>query len=127
MENNNRIVFVVDDEALIADTLATILNNAGFQTTAFYSPEHVLKAANGASPDLLIADVAMPGMTGIELAIEVKSQYPQCKVLLFSGQAGMADLLERARQELPEFEFLSKPVHPTDLLAKLSLQTRPES
>ncbi|MBV8437602.1 MAG: response regulator [Silvibacterium sp.] len=126
MENSERIVFVVDDEAVIADTLATILNNAGFLATAFYSPESVLSEANGASPDLLITDVAMPGMTGIELAITVKSKHPECKVLLFSGQAGMADLLERARQELPEFEFLPKPVHPTDLLAKISLQDPPE-
>ena len=39
----------------------------------------------------------------------------------------MTDLLERARQELPEFDFLPKLVHPTDLLAKISLRTRPES
>jgi DNA-binding NtrC family response regulator len=127
MENSKRIVFVVDDEAVIADTLATILKNAGFEATAFHSPESVLRDANGVSPDLLITDVAMPGMTGIELAITVKSKHPECKVLLFSGQAGMTDLLERARQELPEFDFLPKPVHPTDLLAKISPPPRPES
>jgi FixJ family two-component response regulator len=53
MENSKRIVFVVDDEAVIADTLATILKNAGLEAIAFHSPESVLRDANGASPDLL--------------------------------------------------------------------------
>jgi hypothetical protein len=44
---------------------------------------------------------------------------PSCKILLFSGQAATADLLEKARMEGHEFEILAKPVHPTDLLAKL--------
>jgi hypothetical protein len=44
---------------------------------------------------------------------------PNCKILLFSGQATTADLLEKARLEGHEFEILAKPVHPTDLLAKL--------
>ena len=44
---------------------------------------------------------------------------PNCKILLISGQAATADLLERARAQGHEFEILAKPVHPTDLLAKL--------
>jgi CheY-like chemotaxis protein len=72
-------------------------------------------------PDMLISDVIMltPGLTGIEVAIETRKKLPTCKVLLFSGQAATADLLERARAEGHEFDILAKPVHPTDLLAKL--------
>ncbi len=44
---------------------------------------------------------------------------PGCKILLFSGQAATADLLERVRQQGHEFEILAKPVHSQDLLARL--------
>ena len=70
-------------------------------------------------PDLIISDVIMPDMNGIEAAIRIRQALPGCKILLFSGQAATADLLEKARAQGHEFEILAKPVHPQDLLAKL--------
>jgi CheY-like chemotaxis protein len=72
-------------------------------------------------PEVLIADVVMPGMTGIEAAIATRNKLPKCNILLFSGQAITADLMEQARTQGHEFELLAKPVHPSDLLAKLHL------
>jgi DNA-binding NtrC family response regulator len=115
----NRVVFVVDDEAVIAQTLAIILNQAGFQAIAFDHPEKAIAARAELTPALLISDVMMPGMTGVELAIQFRKAQPECKVLLFSGQASTADLLVKARAEGYDFDLLSKPVHPADLLAKL--------
>jgi DNA-binding NtrC family response regulator len=112
-------VFAVDDEPVIASTLAAILNMSGFRATAFMSPREALEAAKSNTPSLLISDVAMPEMNGIDLAIEVKSLYPSCKVLLFSGQAATSELLDRARSEGHDFELLTKPVHPKDLLAAI--------
>lgn len=119
MPETNRVVFVVDDEPVIAQTLAIILNQAGFQASAFHHPEKAIAARPELTPSLLISDVMMPGMTGVELAIEFRKAQPECKVLLFSGQAATADLLEKARQEGYDFDLLSKPVHPADLLARL--------
>jgi DNA-binding NtrC family response regulator len=119
--DTNRVVFVVDDEAVIAQTLATILNRAGFQATAFDHPDKAIAARSDLMPDLLISDVVMPGMTGIELAIDFRQVNPGCKILLFSGQAATADLLEKAREQGHDFEILSKPIHPADLLAKLRI------
>jgi CheY-like chemotaxis protein len=96
VQEANRVVFVVDDEAVIAQTLAIILNQAGFTATAFEDPEAAIAALKTA-PDLLISDVVMPKMTGIKLAIHFRKAYGSCKVLLFSGQASTADLLEEAR------------------------------
>jgi DNA-binding response OmpR family regulator len=112
-------VLVADDEQVIANTLAIILNQAGFEAQAVYSGEKALELVDSFLPDMLISDVIMTGMTGIEVAIEVRSKRPSCKILLFSGQAATADLLEKARAQGHEFEILAKPVHPTDLLAKL--------
>ncbi|MEO7029703.1 MAG: response regulator [Acidobacteriaceae bacterium] len=112
-------VLVADDEQVIANTLAIILNQAGFEARAVYSGEKAIEMLDSFHPDMLISDVIMTGMTGIEAAIQTREKLPNCKVLLFSGQAATADLLERARTQGHEFEILAKPVHPTDLLAKL--------
>ncbi len=61
----------------------------------------------------------MPGMSGIDLAIYFRKRCPTCKVLLFSGQANTAHLLEIAERRGHQFEVLNKPIHPADLLAKL--------
>jgi DNA-binding response OmpR family regulator len=112
-------VVVADDEEVIANTLAMILNQAGFETRAVYSGETALETAQTFEPDMLISDVIMSGITGIETAIRLRAMLPSCKILLFSGQAATANLLEKARDQGYEFEILSKPVHPSDLLARM--------
>ena len=120
-------VFVVDDEFIIASTLATILQRNGFDAVFFTEPLAVLPAAREQAPDLLIADVMMPGLSGIDLAIALKQECPDCKVLLFSGQAATSDLLQAARDKGYNFRLLSKPVHPTDLLCEVgTLPQQPE-
>jgi len=117
--NTKPRVLVADDEQVIANTLAIILNQSGFEARAVYSGESAIEAVETFQPDMLISDVIMTGITGIEAAIEIRKKMPKCKILLFSGQAATADLLEKARAQGHEFEILAKPVHPTDLLAKL--------
>ena len=112
-------VLVVDDERVIADTLAIILNQSGFDASAVYTGTEAVETARSHEPDLIISDVIMPDMNGIEAAIRIREILPSCKILLFSGQAATADLLEKARLDGHEFEILAKPVHPQDLLAKL--------
>ncbi len=112
-------VLVVDDERVIADTLAIILNKAGFEASAVYTGTGAVERARSDRPDLIISDVIMPDMNGIEAAINIRAFLPGCKILLFSGQAATADLLESARAKGHDFEILAKPVHPQDLLAKL--------
>ena len=122
--NGRPRALVVDDEHVIADTLAIILNQAGFNASAVYTGSDAVDLALTDKPDLIIADVVLnpddpEGMNGIEAAIRIRESLPKCKVLLFSGQAATADLLENARLRGHEFEILAKPVHPSDLLAKL--------
>ena len=112
-------VMVADDERVIADTLAMILNQSGFEARAVYSGEGALELAESFQPDMLISDVIMADLNGIDAAIRLRALLPAIKVLLFSGQAATADLLEKARKEGYEFDILAKPVHPQDLLARL--------
>jgi len=112
-------ILVADDERVIADTLAMILNQSGFEARAVYSGEGALELAESFQPDMLISDVIMADLNGIDAAIRIRAVLPQIKILLFSGQAATADLLEKARNEGYEFDILAKPVHPQDLLARL--------
>ena len=114
-----RRALVVDDEQVIADTLAKILDLNGYEASAVYTGTAAVEDARSLQPDLIISDVIMPDMDGIQAAIRIRSFLPDCKILLFSGQAATADLLENARAQGHEFEILGKPVHPSDLLAKL--------
>jgi DNA-binding NtrC family response regulator len=118
-DNPPQTVFVVDDEPVIASTLAAILNASGFKATAFNHPQDAIEAAMREGPALLISDVIMPGMNGIDLAIHLRSLCPKCRVLLFSGQEATKELVDAANKEGHQFELLLKPIHPKDLLAAL--------
>ena len=115
-------VLVVDDEKVIADTLAMILNQSGFAARSVYSGLAAIETAASFAPDMLISDVIMADLNGIDAAIRIRALLPKIKILLFSGQAATANLLEKARSQGYEFEILAKPVHPQDLLSRLRKQ-----
>ena len=112
-------VFVVDDEPMIVQTIAAILYNEGYEAIPFADGAMALSAAAEESPDLLITDVMMPDMNGVDLAIHFNNLYPQCSVLLFSAAARTKDLLASARLRGYDFELLDKPIHPVKLLERL--------
>jgi len=121
LDGRDRIdVLVVDDERIIADTLAMILSRHGFLSLAAYDGHSALKMARQYRPSLLITDVIMPGMTGIEVALGLEAMLPECKIMLFSGQAATVDLLSKAREMGRDYAILSKPVHPADMIRRVS-------
>jgi CheY-like chemotaxis protein len=112
-------VFVVDDDYCIASTLALILSSHGYLATFFTKPLEALQAARFDAPDLLLSEVSLSLLSGIELAIQMRKRCPACKVLLFSGQPDTADLLETTRADGYSFEVLPKPIHPTHVLSEI--------
>jgi len=127
MHSYRPAVLVVDDELTIADTVSEILSRSGYAVSTAYDAEEALEIALVNPPELLLTDVVLPGMSGIELAITLTRIFPQCKVLLFSGVASTADLLARAQCEGHNFTLLSKPLHPKELLTKVFESVRPVS
>ena len=113
-------IFVVDDKAIISDTLSEILRISGYEARAFYDAETALKACLTCNPDAVISDVVMPGMSGVDLAIEIRERNPSCRIILISGNVGMTDMLESARIRGYDFEVLVKPVPPRELLEQLN-------
>jgi CheY-like chemotaxis protein len=119
-EPHRPVVLVVDDEPVIADTVSFILKRSGFTVLTAYDAQSALELARVVPPELLLSDITMaPEMNGIELAIELVELIPDCKILLFSGQAGTMDMLAPARQAGHSFTLLAKPMHPTALLAQV--------
>jgi CheY-like chemotaxis protein len=112
-------VLIADDERVIADTLAAILNQGGFEARAVYSCIKALEIAPEFKPDLLLADVIMSDLNGIEAAIRMKALLPNIRVFLLSGQTATAELLERQNASGYGFEILTKPVHPKELISRL--------
>ncbi len=112
-------VLIVDDERMIADTLAIILKQNGFDASVAYSGEQAVELALGLKPALILSDVIMGQMNGIEAAIQITSANPDCKVLLFSGQPAVAEMLVEAANAGHQFEILAKPVHPASVLERL--------
>src|SRR5689334_5004093 len=103
-------IIVVDDEPIIADTLANILIGEGHNALAFSRGEPAIRLAEVMQPDLLVTDVMMPGMDGIETAKAILKVVPGCRIILFSGQAESTDMVSKARADGHIFEVLAKPV-----------------
>lgn len=113
-------ILVIDDEKPLADTLTLILRSAGYEATAAYDGAAALSQIESFRPDVVISDVILPGMNGIEVCGRIQAQQPNCHIVLFSGQAATSELMIKARADGCDWELLAKPVHPKELLEKLS-------
>lgn len=117
-------ILVVDDELSNAEVLALILHEEGFQIMVAGDGRQALERIEEATPDLLITDYMMPGMSGVELARAVRQlpRYSNLPVLLMSGAA--ASTLSIHGKDFDA--FLRKPFDIEELLrAVQSLLTRP--
>ena len=112
-------VLLVDDEPLIVDTLTEVLEDAGFRVLPAYDGWAALEKVAHCRPDYLLSDVLMPKMNGVELAIAIQKMYPSTRITLFSGQAGIADILLDGQRQGFEFDLLAKPVHPLKIIEHL--------
>ena len=106
-------ILVVDDERVIADSLAEILKMFGYDAVSAYSGEQAIQQALLQPFNVLLTDVMMPGVNGIQAAQEIIKLHRSCKVILISGNAATAELLREAESSGLIFEILAKPIHPS--------------
>src|SRR5262249_18704172 len=69
LERKTKRIFVIDDEVFIADSLVDILNDCGYDAHSFYNGQAAIDVAKHKSPDIVISDVMMPTLNGVETAI----------------------------------------------------------
>jgi CheY-like chemotaxis protein len=119
-QHDRPILLLVDDEQLIVDTLTEILEGAGFLVLPAYDGWTALEKIAHCRPDYLLSDVLMPKMNGVELAIAIRKMHPSTRILLFSGQAGISDILLDGQRQGFEFELIAKPIHPLKVIEHLN-------
>ena len=114
--NQQLRVFVVDEEHIFASTLAQFLRQEGHDARSFPGPLEALYAALTEPPDILISDVTLLPLSGTELAIEMRTHNPRCKVLLFSSFPSTNALLPNAYAAEQDFKLLPGPVYLVNLM-----------
>lgn len=113
-------ILVIDDEIVLAHTLVLILRSVGYDASAAYDGAAALSRIESWLPDVVICDVVMRGMDGIEVCRRIQANHPNCHILMFSGQTAANVLIRDARNKGSSWELLAKPVDPEELLAKLA-------
>src|SRR6266404_5904080 len=108
-DDKRTFVLVVDDEHVIADTLVAILKTKGFSAFAAYDGDQGLQAARVLRPNVIISDIVMPGINGLEMAKAIREFLPETKVFLISGQASILSLVDYGPIPI-DFVLLPKPV-----------------
>jgi CheY-like chemotaxis protein len=112
-------ILIADDECVIANILAMILNQNGYEAIPVYGGRMALDKASHWSPDLFLSDVDMPALNGIEAAIEIRATLPDRGILLFSGDPGSGMLVHEGSFQGHRFALIYKPIPPLDLLDRI--------
>lgn len=117
VESAGRTVLVIDDDRVLADTLSDILRNHGFKPVALYSGEEALEMAERLRPEIVLSDIRMSHLDGIEAAKRIRALHPECRVILFTAHFVSASM--RQSIEGLGFELLQRPLHPERVLTAL--------
>ncbi len=113
-------LLVVDDNRGVLDFLVLLLSKHGYNTIGVTSAVECLEFLRQRSVDLIISDVMMPAMDGLQLCQELKPIAPQTPVILLTARDDMAT--RAAAMDLGVSEFVTKPVNNNDLLSRVRTQ-----
>ena len=120
-------ILVVDDEQAVADTLCMIFKKRGFDCRTAYTGFEAIATTDEFCPELLLCDISMPGMNGLEVVAKVTAKCPDCRVLLLTGHYTNLGIAQAWAMSHPApSRILAKPVPPAILLdaAGALLQSR---
>ncbi|MGE4442268.1 MAG: response regulator [Desulfomicrobium sp.] len=118
MEMNTWNILLVDDEVDFITTLAERLELRGVDARVVHDGESALRAVSDNVPQVMVLDVMMPGMKGIDVLRRVKAEHPDVRVILLTGQGKTRDGIEGMRHGA--FAYLTKPLDLEELLRTIS-------
>jgi CheY-like chemotaxis protein len=113
-------ILIVDDERVIADSLAVIFEKQGYQARAAHSAEQAIEIVSQWHPDLAILDVILPGRNGIDLAILIKSGYPDIAVMDLGPTCHGRTRRERCPARAPVQDLRKAHPHPRHAVQRLT-------
>ncbi|HEY8485649.1 MAG TPA: sigma-54 dependent transcriptional regulator [Longimicrobiales bacterium] len=108
-------VLIVDDERSILDTLQILLRGKGFEVAAAQSGREALERLEEFSPDVILSDIRMPGVSGLDLLAAVRERDPEVPVILMTAQASLQSAVQAVNQGA--FYYLQKPFSNDELVA----------
>ena len=100
-------LLIVDDDAGILKALQALFRREGYQVIAVQNPTEALGAALEESPDVILCDIRMPGLSGMDLLRELKRQKPEAEVIMMTGFGTVQTAVEAVKQGA--YDFLTKP------------------
>ena len=103
-----KAILIVDDEESICQTLGGILNDEGHEVVAAVSGEEALRLVEEDPPNLVLLDIWLPGMDGIEVLKAIKAGYPRTQVVMMSGHGSIETAVKATK--LGAFDFIEKPL-----------------
>lgn len=103
-------IVIIDDEPITLKQLRRILEKEGYQVSAFSNPQRALQQIETSPCHLVITDIRMPAMNGLELMTRVKARYPDTEVILITGYASVDGAVEATKEGA--FYYLEKPFTP---------------
>lgn len=120
-------ILLVDDEAEFVKTLSERIQIRGFDVRYALNGEKALVACKNAVPDVMVLDLKMPGMEGMEVLRRVKKNHPDVEVLILTGHGSKKDEIQARR--IGAFDYLQKPVGIEILIESIrqAIQNRIES
>lgn len=110
-------VLLVDDEVDFVKTLAKRLQMRDLKTDTVYNGEQAVSFAKGHEPDVMVLDLKMPGMDGMEVLRQIKKAYPNTQVIILTAHGTEKDREEA--EKLGVFDFLKKPIDIETLVDKI--------
>jgi len=114
---NDFDVLLVDDEVEFLETLMKRIRKRGVRVSGVKSGDEALAFLSNTPVDVVVLDVKMPGMDGIETLRTIKKRHPLVEVIMLTGHANVEVAIQG--MELSAFDYLMKPINIDDLLYKL--------
>lgn len=115
---NNPKILVVDDELPVCKSMASVLENQGYFVDTAFSGEEALKKDEEIKPDIIIADLMMPGMSGMDLLKTVREKRPEIIIIMVTGYPSIKSAVQAIK--LGAFDYISKPFTPNELRSLVS-------
>jgi CheY-like chemotaxis protein len=110
-------ILVIDDEKVVATTLRAILEQQGYRTAVAFEGSNAVSLAQSFKPDVVVADIDLPNIDGIEAASQIVRESPHCHVLLYTGKPLGTSALAKAQAH--GFTIVEKPIAPGDLISRV--------
>lgn len=110
-------ILVVDDEKAVRDSLEDILELEDYGVDAVATGEEALETINEQDYDLMLLDIKMPGISGIEVMRQARRQAPQTKIIILTGHGSLESAIEALRSGASD--YILKPYDSEDILASI--------